>query len=80
LLVVSTTVTPEIEAVLGEAARLRRECQTEMLKHFFTVSQAMPPEQGRRYLAWMQEQTLSPTHQSMLPQVGQKPPAHDDGH
>ncbi len=28
-----------------------------MLKHFFEVSRAMSPEQGRRYLAWVQEQT-----------------------
>jgi hypothetical protein len=29
-----------------------------MLKHFQEVSRAMPPEQGRRYLAWVQEQTV----------------------
>jgi hypothetical protein len=63
-------VSPEIEEVLSRAAQLRRQCQTEMLKHFFQVSQAMPPEQGRRYLAWMQAQTLTPTHDSMLPKVG----------
>ena len=28
-----------------------------MLKHFFEVSRTMPPEQGRRYLTWVQEQT-----------------------
>ncbi len=80
LLAVSTNVTPQIEQVLGETAQLRRECQTAMLKHFFAVSQAMPPEQGRRYLAWMQAQTLSPTHPTMLPRVGQEPPAHDHAH
>lgn len=78
LLATSTNVTPEIEAVLGEAAQLRQQCQTEMLKHFFAVSHAMPPEQGRRYLAWMQEQTLNPTHQSMVPRVGPQPSPHDD--
>lgn len=36
---------------------MRSECQAEMLKHFFEVSRAMPPEQGKRYLAWVQEQT-----------------------
>jgi hypothetical protein len=29
-----------------------------MLRHFATVSQAMPPEQGRRYLAEMKRVTL----------------------
>jgi hypothetical protein len=37
------------------ARRTRRhtaECGTAMLKHFLEVSRAMPPEQGRHYLAW----------------------------
>jgi hypothetical protein len=29
-----------------------------MLKHFIAVSQTMPPEQGRRYLAWVEKQTF----------------------
>jgi len=35
-------VTPEVEQKLAEAQRLRVECQTAMLKHFFAVSQSMP--------------------------------------
>jgi hypothetical protein len=58
LLAGSATVTPVIEEKLGEAAQLRAQCQKQMLDHFFTVSQAMPPEQGRRYLAWVQERTF----------------------
>ena len=50
-------VTPEIEKLLDERGRMRTECQAEMLKHFFAVSQTMPPEQGKRYLAWVQEHT-----------------------
>lgn len=50
-------VTPEIEKLLDERGRMRTECQAEMLKHFFAVSQTMPPEQGKRYLAWAQEHT-----------------------
>ena len=50
-------VTPEISAKLGEIARLRQECQTQMLAHFYEVSKSMPPEQGRRYLAEMQKLT-----------------------
>ena len=57
LLATTSDVTLEIESVLTERAKMRSECQTSMLKHFFEVSRTMPPEQGRRYLAWVQEQT-----------------------
>lgn len=58
LLAKDPTVTPEVEALLVERARTRALCEAEMLKHFHQVSLAMPPEQGRRYLAWVQEQTV----------------------
>lgn len=59
-------VTPEIEKLLMEAAQLRAECQKAMLQHFYEVSRSMPPEQGRRYLDWVQKQTvLTETHSSM---------------
>jgi hypothetical protein len=48
-------VTPEVEQKLDEAAKLRVECQKSMLQHFFAVSQTMPPEEGRRYLAWVEQ-------------------------
>lgn len=50
-------LTTEIEKLLGERAQMRSTCQAEMLKHFFAVSRTMPPEQGRRYLAWAREHT-----------------------
>ena len=56
-LVTATQVTPEIEKLLSERAQMRASCQTEMLKHFFEVSRTMPPEQGKRYLAWVRENT-----------------------
>lgn len=57
-LVLSTNVvTPEITNKLSEISNIRQECQTRMLKHFYAVSQAMPEEQGRRYLAEMQRLT-----------------------
>ncbi len=31
-----------------------------MMQHFYEVSRAMPPEQGKRYLAWVQSETLLP--------------------
>ncbi|MBI3870450.1 MAG: periplasmic heavy metal sensor [Verrucomicrobia bacterium] len=58
----ATNVTPEITAALTESARLRSECQTMMLRHFFQVSQTMPPEQGRRYLAWVKEKAFLPNY------------------
>lgn len=58
----ATNMTPEISAALTESSRLRSECQTMMLRHFFQVSQTMPPEQGRRYLAWVQEKAFLPNY------------------
>jgi hypothetical protein len=65
LLVNTTNVTPEIQGVLTERARLRTECQAAMLGHFFEVSRLMPAEQGKRYLAWVQEQTC--LHEQAMP-------------
>ena len=59
-----TNITAEVQTKLNELAALRAQCQAQMLQHFATVSQAMPPEQGRRYLAEMQKLTLG-THEQM---------------
>jgi hypothetical protein len=56
-LATTTQVTPKIEKLLSERAQMRATCQAEMLKHFFEVSRTMPPEQGKRYLAWVRENT-----------------------
>jgi hypothetical protein len=62
----TNAVTPEIEKLLRESAELRAECQKAMLQHFFEVSRTMPADQGKRYLAWVQQHTvLSDTHSSM---------------
>lgn len=63
----SSQITPEIEALLLEAAQTRVECQKSMLDHFFQVSRAMPPEQGRRYLAWVKEKTFRMDHETGPP-------------
>jgi hypothetical protein len=55
-------VTPEVQEAMTESARLRVECQTMMLKHVFEVSRNMPPEQGKRYLQWVQEKTFLPRY------------------
>jgi len=60
LLAATNAVTAEIKESLAEAARLRAECETAMLQHFFETSRQMPPGQGKRYLAWVQNETLLP--------------------
>lgn len=62
LLAGATNVTAEIGKALTETARLRAECQRMMLHHFFQVSQTMPPEQGRRYLAWVKAKAFMPNY------------------
>lgn len=54
----TTNVTTAAEEKLTELGMLRAQCQVQMLRHFVEVSQAMPPEQGRRYLTEMQRLTL----------------------
>ena len=74
----ATNVTPEIQAVFTESARLRAECQRRMLQHFFQVSQTMPPEQGRRYLAWVKEKALM--RDSEMPKEEKRFGSHDAAH
>lgn len=68
----TSAVTPEIQSVLAERAKVRAECEAEMLNHFLEISRSMPPEQGQRYLQWVEQQTFlegqgmeSRHHQSM---------------
>lgn len=46
------------EQKLVELGTLRAQCQAQMLEHFHEVSQAMPPDQGKRYLSEMERLTL----------------------
>lgn len=62
LLAAASTMTLEIESAITESARLRVECQRNMLRHFFDVSRMMPPEQGKRYLDWVTEKTFQPDY------------------
>jgi len=69
----STNLTAEAQAKLNEIAALRAQCQAQMLEHFAAVSQAMPPAQGRRYLAEMKQLTLGTSdlmEQSMSDHAG----------
>ena len=76
LLKATNAVTAEIKKALAEAAEVRAECQAAMLEHFYEVSRAMPSDHGRRYLEWVQRQTLSPSH-PMFVQPPQASPVHD---
>jgi small-conductance mechanosensitive channel len=69
-----TNVSAEAQKKLAELGALRAQCQAQMLEHFSAVSQAMPPEQGRRYLAEMKRLTLS-AHEQM-----EKSMSGDAGH
>jgi hypothetical protein len=60
LVLTATNANPEIQQKLKEGALLRAECQQMMLEHFFAVSRSMPPQQGQRYLAWVQGRTFLP--------------------
>jgi len=53
-----TNITAEARNKLTELGELRAQCQAQMLQHFVAVSRAMPPEQGRHYLAEMEKITL----------------------
>jgi hypothetical protein len=69
----STNLTAEAQTKLNEIAALRAQCQAQMLQHFLSVSQAMPPEQGRRYLTEMKRLTLGTNElmeQSMSGETG----------
>lgn len=67
LLTSRADVTPEIEKALVDAAQLRVHCQKMMLTHFYEVARSMPPDQGKRYLEWVQEKTFLP-HYGMISQ------------
>jgi hypothetical protein len=58
-----TNLTAGAQTKMAELADLRAQCQAQMLEHFISVSQAMPPEQGRRYLAQMKQIALGNTGQ-----------------
>jgi len=75
LLAATRAVTADVEQKIRELAALRAECQTGMLRHFQDVSAVMPPEQGRRYFAEMQQLTLG-QHQQFEQSMSPAPAAH----
>ena len=68
-----TNLTVEAQTKLNELAELRAQCQAQMLQHFITVSQTMPPEEGQRYLDQMKRVTFGfheQTEQTMSGDTG----------
>jgi uncharacterized membrane protein len=53
-----TNVTADVQKKLTELGELHAQCQAQMLQHFVDVSRAMPPEEGRQYLAEMERITI----------------------
>jgi hypothetical protein len=53
-----SALTPQIQELMAKRAQMRADCEAEMYKHFLEVSRTMPAEQGRRYLAWVEQQTF----------------------
>lgn len=73
-----TNATAEAQVKLSAIAALRAQCQAQMLRHFVAVSEAMPPEQGRRYLAEMKRLTLGSHEQVEQSMTGT--PGHEHHH
>ena len=59
-----TNLTMDAQSKLQDIAALRAQCQARMMEHFTSVSQAMPPAQGQRYLSEMKRLTLG-NHEQM---------------
>ena len=76
VLAAATNFAPVIDQKLAEAAALRAECQGQMLRHFYEVSHAMPPEQGRRYLEQMKRATLGLHARQEQTMTGTNAPLH----
>jgi hypothetical protein len=79
LLAPDATMSAAAEEKLAEIGSLRARCQTAMLRHFDEVSQAMPPAQGRRYLAEMRRLTLG-AHEQIERSMSSPPSAGHDHH
>ncbi|MEJ0000877.1 MAG: hypothetical protein WDO13_17940 [Verrucomicrobiota bacterium] len=60
LILTHGAMTPEIEAALKNDGDVQQECRANMLRHFYEVSQVMPPAEGQRYLLIMQAQVVEP--------------------
>ncbi len=60
LICANQTVTPEIQAAITETDRLRSECRTKMLEHFYRIATELPAEKRAEYLAVVLPSVLRP--------------------
>jgi len=51
---------PEVAEALKTTAALELECRQASLSHIYAVAAAMPPEEGRRYIATMTAAIVAP--------------------
>jgi Spy/CpxP family protein refolding chaperone len=65
LILANGAMTPEIETALRKDGAVQQEWRADMLRHFYEVSQAMPPAEGKRYLQIMQAQAVEPMANAM---------------
>ena len=56
----SQTITPEIQAAIVETDRLRSECRTRMLEHFYRIASELPAQRQREYLTVVLPSVLHP--------------------
>ncbi|HEY0255840.1 MAG TPA: hypothetical protein VGC39_00240 [Candidatus Methylacidiphilales bacterium] len=66
LILSNSQMTPEVEAALQKDQAVQQDCREAMLAHFYTVSRAMPPEEGKRYLEMMQAHVVDTEKASMM--------------
>jgi len=71
-----TNTIATLDHLRAEVVALRTHCQSEMVAHFAEVSRAMPPEQGKRYLAEMKRLTLGAHEQVEQSMSGTNHDAH----
>jgi hypothetical protein len=60
LILTNASMTPEVQAALEKDSAVQHQCREDMLRHFYEVSQSMPPAEGKRYLQIMQAQVVEP--------------------
>jgi hypothetical protein len=74
-----TNINAVAQKKLTELGQLRAQCQAQMLRHFIAVSEAMPPEEGRRYLAEMEMITLG-SHEEIESRMAGSPSTGHEHH
>lgn len=62
----SQNVTPEIREAIIESDRVRSECRTKMLEHFYRIAAELPPDRRTEYLAVVLPAVLRPGDMAQL--------------